>query len=146
MAMSLQKSQSESPESPMDLDIFQKVPKGRKNRNHDHWEVDLDKLVLRRVHRRSRKVLFAASSLPMPEEQLVGFQRTYYVDAVDERSVDEIPRDQFKVHVSEPGASEQMRSIGKDLQNFPSNGSTCTMTKAMPLRACKISERSCGRP
>ena len=26
----------ESPESPMDLDIFQKVPKGRKNRNHGH--------------------------------------------------------------------------------------------------------------
>ena len=55
----------ESPESPMGPDV-QKVPKGRKNRNHCHWEVDLDKLVLRRVHRRSRKVLFATSSLPMP--------------------------------------------------------------------------------
>ena len=97
----------ESPgESPMDIDLFQKIPRGGKNRNHDHWEVDLDKLVLRRVHHRSRKCVFAASSLPlpMPEDQLVGIQRTYYVDAVDERPVDEIPRDQFKVHVSEFGA------------------------------------------
>ena len=61
--------------------------------------------MLRRVHRRSRKCVFAASSLPLPipEDQLVGIQRTYYVDAVDERPVDEIPRDQFKVHVSEFG-------------------------------------------
>ena len=96
----------ESPgESPMDIDLFQKIPRRGKNRNHDHWEVDLDKLVLRRVHHRSRKCVFAASSLPlpMPEDQLVGIQRTYYVDAVDERPVDEIPRDQFKVHVSEFG-------------------------------------------
>ena len=94
----------ESPdESPMDIDLFQKIPKGRKNRNHDHWEVDLDKLVLRRVHRRSRTCIFAASSLPlpMPEDQLVGIQRTYYVDAVDERPVDEIARDQFKVRNSD---------------------------------------------
>ena len=91
----------ESPgESPMEVDLFQKIPRRGKNRNHDHWEVDLDKLVLRRVHHRSRKCVFAASSLPlpMPEDQLVGIQRTYYVDAVDERPVDEIPRDQFKVH------------------------------------------------
>ena len=96
----------ESPgESPMDIDLFQKIPRRGKNRNHDHWEVDLDKLVLRRVHHRSRKCVFAASSLPLPmhEDQLVGIQRTYYVDAVDERPVDEIPRDQFKVHVSEFG-------------------------------------------
>ena len=96
----------ESPgESPMDIDLFQKIPRRGKNRNHDHWEVDLDKLVLRRVHHRSRKCVFAASSLPlpMPEDQLVGIQRPYYVDAVDERPVDEIPRDQFKVHVSEFG-------------------------------------------
>ena len=96
----------ESPgESPMDIDLFQKIPRRGKNRNHEHWEVDLDKLVLRRVHHRSRKCVFAASSLPlpMPEDQLVGIQRTYYVDAVDERPVDEIPRDQFKVHVSEFG-------------------------------------------
>ena len=96
----------ESPgESHMDIDLFQKIPRRGKNRNHDHWEVDLDKLVLRRVHHRSRKCVFAASSLPlpMPEDQLVGIQRTYYVDAVDERPVDEIPRDQLKVHVSEFG-------------------------------------------
>ena len=92
-------------ESPMEIDLFQKIPKRGKDRNRDHWEVDLDKLVLRRVHHRSRKCVFAASSLPlpMPEDQLVGIQRTYYVDAVDERPVDEIPRDQFKVHVSEFG-------------------------------------------
>ena len=91
-------------ESPMEIDLFQKIPKRGKNRNHDHWEVDLDKFVLRRVHHRSRKCVFAASSLPlpMPEDQLVGIQRTYYVDAVDERPVDEIPRDQFKVHVLRP--------------------------------------------
>ena len=40
----------ESPgESPMEIDLFQKIPKRGKDRNHDHWEVDLDKLVLRRV-------------------------------------------------------------------------------------------------
>ena len=96
----------ESPgESPMEIDLFQRIPRRGKNRNHDHWEVDLDKLVLRRVHHRSQKCVFAASSLPLPtpEDQLVGIQRTYYVDAVDERPVDEIPRDQFKVHVSEFG-------------------------------------------
>ena len=109
----------ESPgESPMDLDVFQRIPKGRKNRNHDHWEVDLDKLVLRRVHHRSRKCVFAASSLPlpMPEDQLVGIQRTYYVDAVDERPVDEIPRDQFKIHVSEFGT--QTAPLGRHWKGF----------------------------
>ena len=63
----------ESPgESPMDIDMFQKIPKRGKDRNHDHWEVDLDKLVLRRVHHRSRKCVYAASSLPSPtpEDQL----------------------------------------------------------------------------
>ena len=41
----------ESPgERPMEIDLFQKIPRRGKNRNHDHWEVDLDKLVLRRVH------------------------------------------------------------------------------------------------
>ena len=48
--------------------------------------------------------------MPMPEEQLVGIQRTYYVDAVDERSADKISL-RFMSVSREP--QSRCESIGK---------------------------------